>query len=320
MRVIAYCFRFYKNCRQEPTRNGCLTVKELNNALRQIIKITQLIDFKLEIETLKHNKQLEATNKINNLSPFLDADGVLRVGGRLQNSMLPYNEKHPMILSSTSHLTRLIIWNAHQNTLHGGNQITLAYTRRKFWIINGKKTVRNIINKCIKCIRFKAQTSEQQMGELPLSRVTLSHPFLHTGVDYAGPLQIRATKGRGHKSYKGYIAIFVCLSTKAIHIEVVSDMTSDSFLAAFRRFTARRGPVAHMYSDNGTTFVGASKDLAEINSLIRNQDLQNSMVTMGTQWHFIPPNSPNFGGLWEAGVKSLKHHLKRIIGNSTLTY
>ncbi|XP_071057553.1 uncharacterized protein [Onthophagus taurus] len=215
----------------------------------------------------------------------------------------------------------MLIQNAHASTLHGGNQVTLAYIRRKYWIINGKRDVRNILQKCVKCIRYKAQTAEQMMGELPAPRVCPAPLFTHTGVDYAGPIQIRTTKGRGHKSYKGYIAVFVCLTTKAIHLKAVSDMTTETFLAALKRFTARRGHCKHMYSDNGTNFVGASKLLQpDIATVIQDRSFQDSLATQGTQWHFNPPAAPHFGGIWEAGVKSVKHHLRRVIGETTLTF
>ncbi|XP_071054708.1 uncharacterized protein [Onthophagus taurus] len=159
------------------------------------------------------------------------------------------------------------------------------------------------------------------MGELPSPRITPSPQFTRTGVDYAGPIQIRTTKGRGYKSYKGYIAVFVCLTIRAIHTEAVSDMTTEAFIAAFRRFVSRRGHCAHMYSDNGTNFVGAHKILGgEVTSITSKPEVQNALTVQGTQWHFIPPAAPHFGGIWEAGVKSITHHLKRVIGDSTLTF
>lgn len=319
IRVISYCNRFITNCRTSKKTTGSLSVQEMDYTLKQIIRRIQQAEMKDEVKNI--NGRLVKQTKLSSLSPFIDQDGIIRVGGRLANSMLNYNEKHPIIIPFDSHITELIIQDAHSTTLHSGNQATLAYTRRKFWIINGKRAVNRILNKCIKCIKHKARTTEQLMGDLPNPRVTPSPPFTHTGVDYAGPIQIRTTKGRGNKSYKGYISVFVCLATKAIHLEVVSDMSTEAFLAAFRRFVARRGHCAHMYSDNGTTFVGASKVLAkEVLALLKNDKIEEGLSTIGTQWHFIPPAAPHFGGLWEAGVKSMKYHLKRIIGDSTLTY
>ncbi|CAK1586364.1 unnamed protein product [Parnassius mnemosyne] len=161
------------------------------------------------------------------------------------------------------------------------------------------------------------------MGQLPFSRVTPARPFLHSGVDFAGPINVRMSKGRGNKSYKGYISLFVCMATKSIHLELISDLTSDAFIAGFKRFVARRGHVSEIWSDNGTNFVGASKELlklvtAEQSSVALEicEWLSNNSVT----WHFIPAHAPNFGGLWEAGVKAMKFHLKRVIGVSIMTY
>ena len=220
---------------------------ELENAKTKIIRSVQQEAFHKEIQNLKNNLPLDRKSKISNLHPFLDQDGILRVGGRLQHSLLKYGEKHPVILPYKNHLTTLIVREAHAKTLHGGNQMTLAYVRRAFWVINGKKAVKFHISKCTKCIRYKAQTAQQLMGQLPEPRVSPAPPFQHTGIDYAGPIQVRLSKGRGNKSYKGYVAVFVCLSTKAVHLEVVSDMSAESFMAALRRFTARRGPCAHIY-------------------------------------------------------------------------
>ncbi|XP_049886624.1 uncharacterized protein LOC126381137 [Pectinophora gossypiella] len=154
-------------------------------------------------------------------------------------------------------------------------------------------------------------------------RVKPSRPFSISGVDFAGPINARMSKGRGAKSFKAYIALFICMVTKAIHIELVSDMTTDAFMAAFKRFISRRGPCREMWSDNGTTFVSASKEILNIwkegKSSIPDE-LSSLLDSEGTKWKFIPPGAPNFGGLWEAGVKSTKFHLKRIIGESTLTF
>ncbi|XP_031331853.1 uncharacterized protein LOC116162378 [Photinus pyralis] len=301
LRVIAYCNRFSRACRKHPSQQTCVKVEELERSMNQLIALTQRLEFGKEIKTLQRQQQLENSNKLTSLNPFVDGEGMLRVGGRLHNSRLAFNEKHPIILPPKQQLTHLVIVDAHIRTLHGGVQLTSAYLRRKYWIINGKKAVKAIIHSCTTCIRYRKQTMHQLMGQLPTARVTPNPPFTHTGIDYAGPISIRAWKGRGHKAYKGYLGIFVCLSTKAIHLEAVGDLSTETFLAALRRFMARRGHCAHIYCDNGTNFVGASNLLqAEIQTVIEEVGKKQE-GTLGIKWHFIPAATPHHGGLWEAG-------------------
>jgi len=160
------------------------------------------------------------------------------------------------------------------------------------------------------------------MGNLPQERVTPARPFLRTGVDYAGPILIRTNKGRGHRANKGFISVFVCLSSKAVHLEVVSDYTAEAFLAAFRRFVSRRGLCREMFSDCGINFTGASRELREMfrASTADGRRIAQAAASDGIRWRFNPPAAPHFGGLWEAAVKSTKHHLRRVIGEATLTF
>lgn len=162
------------------------------------------------------------------------------------------------------------------------------------------------------------------MGSLPVDRDTVSRPFSHCGVDYAGPVILREEKRRNARNQKAYIAIFVCFATKAIHIELVSNLTSDTFIGAFKRFISRRGKPAYMYSDNGNTFVGAQKQLKELYDFYNIQQVQSEIERFlrgqAISWNFIPPNAPHFDGLWEAAVKSAKYHMARIIGKAHLTF
>lgn len=183
--------------------------------------------------------------------------------------------------------------------------------------------MKTVVRKCVRCFKYRAQVRQQMMGNLPHERTTEARPFTNTGVDFCGPFDIKNKVGRCSRTSKGYVAIFVCLATKAIHIEVVSDLTSDAFIAAFKRMIGRRGAVSHMFSDNGTNFVGANRIIqAELREFMRECDdeITTELTKLGTEWHFIPPSAPHFGGLWEAGVKSIKHHLKRVIGDTKLTY
>lgn len=325
IRVIAYCRRVlnWKKCKdkQGNQKLSHLSTLELKESLNCCVKESQKEHFKEEIIKIQQKKKLKGPLK--SLNPYFDENEILRVGGRLQKSYLDDYRKHPIILPKHAHLTKLIIADAHLKTLHGGSQLMLTYIQSKYWILGAKEIIKSYVRKCIKCIRYAAPTNNQLMGQLPTARVTPSRPFKCSGVDYAGPISIRTSKGRGQHSYKGYICLFVCMATKAVHIEAVTDLSTQGFLAAFKRFVSRRGICSDIWSDNGTNFLGASKELhtlfaAEKSGILK--EIAEHLAQNGTNWHFIPPRSPNFGGLWEAGIKSVKHHLRRVIGDTKLTY
>ncbi|XP_067214187.1 uncharacterized protein [Linepithema humile] len=275
--------------------------------------------FDPEIRAIKHNNCLSKSSKLKNLNPFIDNKGILRVGGRLNHASLTYDEKHPIILPR-HRLSELIVDQIHKQTLHGGPQLTLRVLRQKFWILNARNLVKGHIHRCIPCTRQRAVVTSQIMSDLPSNRVNPSRSFQHSGVDYAGPIQILTKVGRGQKPFKAYIAVFICLATRAIHLELVHNYSSEGFIAAFRRFTARRGIPSTLLSDNGTNFYGAERELSHtFKSLSRNPDLIAYFANDRIEWKFIPPSAPHFGGIWEAGVKSVKHHLRRVVGTHTLS-
>lgn len=325
-RVMAYCMRFINNLKKTTNKimTTYLNTTELNGALNLCIRNCQSNSFSEDIKKIKKKRDLPRNSKIWSLTPFIDEQGILRVGGRLnQTNLLTFNRKHPILLSKQCHLAKLIIDDAHKHTLHGGPQVTLNYIQTRYWIIGAKQLVKAHYRNCVICVKNAAITKSPLRGQLPPARITPSRAFSNSGVDYAGPIQIRTSKGRGHKSHKGYIALFICMATRAIHLEVVSDLTSEGFLQAFKRFVARRGHCSHLWSDNGTNFIGASTELKKLCIAEQKQmmaEVAEALANNQCEWHFIPPHSPNFGGLWEAGVKSVKYHLKRVVGNSTLTY
>ncbi|XP_011502820.1 PREDICTED: uncharacterized protein LOC105366180 [Ceratosolen solmsi marchali] len=159
------------------------------------------------------------------------------------------------------------------------------------------------------------------MGQLPASRVTRSRPFTHTGVDYAGPITIKTWKGRGAKTYKAWICVFVCLATSAIHIEVVGDYSAKGFIAAYRRFTSRRGIPQVMHSDCGTTFIGADKELKKlfIQHTKEHHHITTTLMNDHAQWEFNPPAAPHMGGKWEAAMKSIKFNISRTTREASFT-
>lgn len=167
----------------------------------------------------------------------------------------------------------------------------------------------------MKCFKTNPTACSQIMGMLPRERVNPQPPFYNVGVDYAGPLYIKDRYGRGAKVTKCYICLFICLATKAVHLELVTALTTDAFLATFRRFVSRRGKPESVFSDNGKNFVGANNELQQLGVFLKNESKSIAQQSIQDQisWKFIPSYSPNFGGLWEAGIKSCKTHLKRYL-------
>ncbi|XP_049873592.1 uncharacterized protein LOC126373008 isoform X4 [Pectinophora gossypiella] len=318
-RIFAYVFRFITNCKTSNKNKSPLNEVELKNSLNFLIKRAQGESFSSEIETLSNGKCLKAKSHILQLSPFIDDSGVLRVGGRLKNAALNYEKKHPALLDSKHHLTKILMAAEHLRQGHAGPQHTLYSFREQFWPIGGRTLARSIVRKCITCLRLKAKTLNPFFGDLPSSRVTEFYPFQTCGTDFAGPFMISSKKGRGNRVSKSYLCLFVCFSTKAVHLEVVSDLSTAAFIACLKRFISRRGKPHYIYCDNAKNFVGAKNELGRmLRSSLRS--VYEYTANEGIKFTFNPPYSPTFGGLWEAGVKSAKHHVKRIVGNANLTF
>ncbi|CAB0040792.1 unnamed protein product [Trichogramma brassicae] len=197
-----------------------------------------------------------------------------------------------------------------------------SHLARSVWITNGLRVLQGVYHRCVTCTRYQARPSQQRMVPLPEDCVTPTRIFEVSGVDFAGPFALRMSKGPGSKRMKGYVCIFVCMLTKAVYIEVVTGLTVDDFLAAYSRFTGRRGVCRIIYSDNATTFKAASKELTRLlqEALQMKGGIVDAMAAQGTEWKFIPPRAPHHRGVWESAVRSFKFHLKRVVGNSHLTY
>ncbi|XP_055845530.1 uncharacterized protein LOC129911690 [Episyrphus balteatus] len=298
-----------------------LHLSELSSALDFWIHQTQKHFFPDEIHRLQSNKPVGKCSKLLKLHPFLDQNHLIRVGGRLSNSRLTTDKKYPLVLPANSRLALLLCEDIHSSTLHAGPQTMLATLQSRYWVIRARQLVRKVYKSCIKCSRYTAVVQQQLMGDLPWPRVQICRPFLRSAVDFAGPVQLRFSKGRGSRAVKGYISIFVCMSTGAMHLELASDLSSATFIAVFKRFVSRRGHCKELFSDNGTNFVGAEKELKMFLSLaMKDEHLAKHLSDDGTVWHFNPPSAPHMGGYWETAVKRVKFHLRRTLGDTLLTY
>ncbi|XP_038106576.1 uncharacterized protein LOC119766213 [Culex quinquefasciatus] len=319
--ICRFCFNSRaanKHCR----RVGPLTAEELEVALKKLVRLAQRECFPEEYDALSRDRAIPNNSRIAALNPRI-VDGILCVGGRLQHAAVSDNRKHPYILDHRHPFTKLIVTHYHETMFHAGQQLLISAVRERFWPINIRNLVREVIHKCVDCFRVKPKVLDQLMADLPPERVTPCTPFARVGVDYCGPFQVAYPQRRA-RPVKCFVAIFVCLVTKAVHLELAADLTTQAFLAALKRFTARRGKPKLVMCDNAKNFVGARRELSELAKLFLSQQFEEEIIREtandSIEFKFIPARSPNFGGLWESAVKSFKLLFKRTIGLHTLLY
>lgn len=326
IRSTAHVLRFL---RVSTVRTGELQASEIEQAENLWIKYIQNKHFAHILEELHSGKpgRRRAPKRknpmIGKLALFVK-DGIIRVGGRLQNSNLEYDHRHPILLPKHENYVELLVDQYHRDNLHTGPHILLSLLHLRFWILSARSLVRRRVHACNLCFRSRPTAIEPQMAPLPLERFQQLKAFATCGVDYAGPFNISMVRTRGNSKLKAYVCVFTCLSTRAVHFELASSLSTDCFLAAFRRFLSRRGPCSTMWSDQGTNFVGARNVLNELYRLTLSHKfdgaIQTELANRGIEWRLNPPASPHFGGVWEIQVKALKTHLYKIIGPQLMTY
>ena len=240
-------------------------------------------------------------------------NGLLRVDGRLDRASVSFDLKHPIILPHTSHLTNLIVLHCHCITGHGGANMTLNQLLQRYWILRSTAVVRRVLNSCMHCRRRYEKPGAQKMADLPPSRLQIdTHPFAYCGVDYFGPLLVKQRRSQ----VKRYGCLFT-LTSRAIHIEVAMDLTTDAF-NALRRFLSRRGPVLHFFSDNGTNFVSAEKTLREALRQWNQHQIEDFLLQKEIQWTFNPQNASHMGGAWERMIRLVRRILTSLMTERTL--
>ncbi|XP_069140958.1 uncharacterized protein [Argopecten irradians] len=262
LRIKQLVQRFRKNKRisaDQPVETPLTRVDSEVTIIRQ----AQKSDFEEEISDLCAGKQVSKTSSIKGLDPYLDDAGLLRVGGRLKASNLPIKETNPLILSRKHHVSHLIVQHYHECVHHQGRVITEGALRNNgYWIVGAKRLIGKVINKCVSCRKLRGKLEHQKMADLPQDRLTPGPPFTAVGIDTFGPWSVVARKTRGGSANsKRWAILFTCLTTRAIHVEVVESMSSACFINALRRFVALRGNVKEIRSDCGTNFVGAVNEL-----------------------------------------------------------
>ncbi|XP_028328030.1 uncharacterized protein LOC114478897 isoform X1 [Gouania willdenowi] len=278
-----------------------LSENQLNQAKITVICSVQRELYREEIKQIEQGAPLKNSSPLSKLNPFIDTNGILRVGGRLKRAQLLSDETNPILIPSKHHLAQLIIRHFHEKVHHQGRHFTEGAIRAGgFWIVGGKRTISSVIFKCVTCRRLRGKQQEQIMADLPEDRLSTDPPFTHVGLDVFGPwpVSVRKTRG-GQADAKRWAVIFTCMSTRAIHIEVIESMDTSSFINALRRFFAIRGAAKLLRSDCGTNFVSACKELQINKQGCHDNKIDNFLKDTGCKWHFNPPHASHMAGSWE---------------------
>lgn len=319
--VTAYILRFIRNCKTKCKHGGSnISVSERRNAILCLTRRVQNEHYEQEISDIRKNKPIK--NSLRRLNLFYGNDNLLRVGGRIGASELPYNARHPILLPGKGRFTELLVTHYHKVYCHVGANTLESILSRTYWIVAARRITRHVTFKCVPCYMSRPRPDQPFMADLPADRVRGVRPFLGVGTDFGGPFYIKSSSLRNAKIQKCFLCIFVCLSTKCVHLEIVSQLSVEAFVAAFTRFISRRGLPSLVRSDCGTNYTGTDKYLKELYIFLRNNqsEIDREFIRRDVKWLFNAPSSPNQGGLFEAAIKSAKTHARRVLGDARLTF
>ena len=343
LKVVALCLQLKSNLKNRkiklskqenakcvtPLPKASVTLTEFQLAEKEVLKIIQREHFYEEIQVLMKlkvvgevstrelSKQRNQTIKMSiclyRLDPFLDKDGLMRVGGRIKRADLPVATKHPVILPRKSPITDLLIRFYHAKVNHMGRGITQNELRQRgYWIVGGSSAVSNCISQCVICKKLRRPLETQKMSDLPMDRVEPSPPFSYCAVDFFGPFLIKERRSE----VKRYGVIFTCMASRSVHLETANSLSTSSFMNALSRFLCRRGPVRQLRCDQGTNFVGARNELKASLEELDQVQLQEYLVENGCEW--IPfrmnvPHSSHMGGVWERLIRTVRCALETLL-------
>jgi len=319
LRFVAYL----RSKRDTSVRVGpaCLTVAELRTAETVIIRYIQRQSFPQEVKLLdagnrQSMKSVKKQSTLYKLDPMMMPNGTVCVGGRLKYA--PYiseEAKHPVILPKVHHVVDLIIRHEHEMNAHVGKEHVLSLLQQRYWIINGRSAVRRVLNNCVTCRRMAARRGEQKMANLPPDRITAEKPpFTFVGVDLFGPFVVK----RGRSEMKRYGCLFTCLVIRAVHIEVVCSLDTDSFLNALQRFISRRGKPILIRSDNATNFKSGDRELRQAVQNWNNSQVEEYLQQREIEWKYNPPSASHMGGVWERLIRTVRRVLGPLLKEQVL--
>ncbi|XP_026003932.1 uncharacterized protein LOC113009687 [Astatotilapia calliptera] len=278
-----------------------LTTSDFEQARETVIKAVQQESFPEELKQIESRKDIPKKSPLLKLSPYLDKSGLLRLGGRLLHSDLESAEKHPLIMPHKHHVTNLLVRYYHERVRHQGRHLAEGALRSAgYWVLGGKRQISSLIYSCVVCRKLRGVTQFQKMSDLPAERLSAEPPFSYVGIDVFGPWSVASRRTRGGlASSKRWAVMFTCMSTRAVHLEIIEGMDTSSFINALRRFFSVRGPAKQLRSDCGTNFTGASRELGFDKRIPCDPRVKSFLNDHGCSWVFNPPYSSHMGGSWE---------------------
>ena len=271
-------------------KGSLLTPEEVSNSELYWIRQVQIENYKSDMDRLRKKQSLEQKSKIVSLGPFLDDNGILRLIGRLQMTDYNYDMKHPILLPRNSRLTYLLVRHTHYQLNHAGVCLMINTIRNSYWVIGLRQVANAIVKRCVQYQKLLARHMTEIQAPLPRDRVTISHPFEITGLDFAGPLFVKDLTN------KVYIVLFSCAVSRALHLEIVTAMNTEEFFRSFRRFVSRRGSPRVIYSDNAKTFKRSATEISILNDLTKFPKFCQFLNDRKIQWKFIIERAPWWGG------------------------
>eukprot|EP00112_Aurelia_sp_Birch-Aquarium-sp1_P008827 Seg1983.6 transcript_id=Seg1983.6/GoldUCD/mRNA.D3Y31 product="hypothetical protein" protein_id=Seg1983.6/GoldUCD/D3Y31 len=308
--VLRACKMFKKQISSKPKMTfTSLDPTESDAAIKLLVRHVQQAAFSEEFQALQDETR-KLKGRLKALNPFIDKEGLLRVGGRLKHAPIDYSARHELILPARHHLTTLLIRHEHEQFAHAGSEFTLAEIRHSYWIVKGRSAVRKVIHNCMHCKKERARPAIPIMADLPEFRIAVGEPpFSHVEVDFFGPMQVK----RARSTVKRWGCIFTCLVVRAVHLEVVESLETDAFINSLERFMNRRGHPNLIVSDCGSNFRGADRELKVCLKELDQEKIKTFASNRRVKWKFNPPSSPHMGAAWERLVRSAKTALKAIL-------
>ena len=320
VRVTAWLLRFRDKMLKRATKEGPLKVLELKRAKLMWDLSIQDKSYPGVVRDMRQGKRIDLVDKLN---LTVDDDGILRCKGRYDNVDVAESVKYPKLLPKDQHFTKLVIEDYHSKSLHSGVSQTLSHIRKEYWIPSGHSQVKRTLNQCRICRRTEGNPFKMpRMPPWPKERVNEALPFEFTGLDYFGPLYVKVhSHDQGTPvTRKVWVCLFTCLVVRAVHLEVVEDMSADQFLLGLRRFVARRGAPRQIISDNAKQFKLARKVLNRTyQDAMLNDQVQDYVTSRGIQWNLIVELAPWMGGFYERLVGITKRVLRKTLGANCFT-